>query len=371
MAVSMYTGHVGSGKTYEVVKYVILPALALGRSVVANIDGLNPGLIREYLEGQDHSVGPGVLVVVTRQDMVRPDFFPRRLPDGSYLPSQFVPLGALVVIDEASLIFGESKPLSEQAKQFFAEHRHIVSESGVACDLVVISQTVGGVHRGLRSLVEFSVDCGKLNALGMSSKYTAVTYEGAKRSGKYVMGRVTRSYDKKIFPLYKSFSTGSGVILQTDKRFTIWSSKLFWLTVVFAPFVIVAGLYKLYHDFRPHKAAAVVSTASARSKDILTSSTSSGSGDAVSAPGVSSFSPSGKVSAWVLVGSARFYGFGFAVVSRPGYPLRYVPLSACVLSFDGPVSCSFSGELFLPAAEAASPSLPTSSDLLGSPKNAG
>ena len=41
MAINAYTGLMGSGKTYEVVSSVVLPALLKGRRVVSNIEGLD------------------------------------------------------------------------------------------------------------------------------------------------------------------------------------------------------------------------------------------------------------------------------------------------------------------------------------------
>jgi putative phage-related membrane protein len=49
MAISAYVGVPGSGKSYEVVKSVILPAIATGRRVVSNVYGLDKEKIHQYL----------------------------------------------------------------------------------------------------------------------------------------------------------------------------------------------------------------------------------------------------------------------------------------------------------------------------------
>ena len=49
MAINAYTGLMGSGKSYEVVENVILPALAAGRRVVTNVANLQIDQINEYL----------------------------------------------------------------------------------------------------------------------------------------------------------------------------------------------------------------------------------------------------------------------------------------------------------------------------------
>ena len=42
MAINVYTGLPGSGKSYEVVSEVIAKQVAAGRRIVTNIDGINP-----------------------------------------------------------------------------------------------------------------------------------------------------------------------------------------------------------------------------------------------------------------------------------------------------------------------------------------
>jgi zona occludens toxin len=367
VTVTLYTGHVGSGKSYEVVKSVILPALAKGRPVVSNIEGLNADLIRQHLvKGGTDQVGE--LTVVDRLDIRRPDFFPARQADGSYLPSVWVPLGALVVVDEAPFYWGSDKSILPAHLAFFREHRHITAADGTACDLVVVSQTVDAVHRSLKGLVEFSIDCRRLAALGLNRKYTTVTYEGAKRSGKYVMGRSTQSYDRRIFPLYASFSTANGQIVQTDKRFTIWSSKFFWAAVVVAPLAFVGAIYVLYHNFygwhRSPEVAAIGAAVPAAASSAVTAATgiapaAASAGGRAAAPGASPGAlavphmdiggeSTGPVSVWRISGAATFGGRDWVVLHRTGFPLRYLPLSLCMLSMGRPVTCHVGTEVFEP-----------------------
>ena len=49
MAISAYVGLPGHGKSYEVVKSVIIPAIASGRRVVSNIYGLKQTINRRIL----------------------------------------------------------------------------------------------------------------------------------------------------------------------------------------------------------------------------------------------------------------------------------------------------------------------------------
>lgn len=362
MTVSLYTGHPGSGKSYEVVKSVILPALEKGRPVVSNIDGLDVDRIREFLETQGCE-RPGDLLIVEKVEIQRQDFFPKKQPDGSYVPSQFVPLGALVVIDEAPAVWGSDKSIAAPHLEFFREHRHVVGEDGTACDLVVVAQTVPDVHRSLRGLCEFSVDCRRLAALGLNRKYTVTTYTGARRTKASVMARTTRSYDKRVFPLYRSFaSTAGGKIVLTDRRFTIWSSKLFWLAVICAPVVFAGSMWTLYRNFfGAHGTVAMAQAAGVTVPSIGGQVVAPVGSPAAPPPAAQKTPPqiperktdiggesNGPVSVWRVAGSATFGGRQWVVLRRTGFPLRYMPLSFCLVSFGRVVSCHIGSEVFEP-----------------------
>lgn len=76
MSISVYTGVVGSGKSYEAVKSVVLPQYEKGRRIVTNISGLNEQKIREYLikKGKDPE-GFGEIVHVTNERIAEDNFF--------------------------------------------------------------------------------------------------------------------------------------------------------------------------------------------------------------------------------------------------------------------------------------------------------
>ncbi|APC14207.1 hypothetical protein BLL42_00010 [Pseudomonas frederiksbergensis] len=49
MPINAYTGLMGSGKSFECVVSVIVPAVAKGRRVVTNVDGIDSDAIRAYI----------------------------------------------------------------------------------------------------------------------------------------------------------------------------------------------------------------------------------------------------------------------------------------------------------------------------------
>jgi zona occludens toxin len=77
MAISVYTGVMGSGKSYEAVLNGVLPAMKAGRRVVTNISGLSDEKCRAYLVERGCKADElGSVLVVTNEDVVQPGFFP-------------------------------------------------------------------------------------------------------------------------------------------------------------------------------------------------------------------------------------------------------------------------------------------------------
>lgn len=78
MAINNYSGLMGTGKTYEVVSSVIVPAVAAGRRVVSNIAGLNNDAVCEYVARKFQLEADKLgCVVNVNDDQVRAvDFFP-------------------------------------------------------------------------------------------------------------------------------------------------------------------------------------------------------------------------------------------------------------------------------------------------------
>ncbi|GAB1668401.1 Zonula occludens toxin [Mannheimia haemolytica] len=157
MAVSAYIGVPGSGKSYEVVKSVILPAVASNRRVVSNIYGLNKERIHQYLLRKNKKLmieELGEVIYVTNEQCLESDFLPSMDEQDSFCKA-----GDLIIIDEVWRIWGNDKDIPKNHRSFIAEHRHFADPiTGVTCDLVVINQDISQIPRfikeGLRQLTE-------------------------------------------------------------------------------------------------------------------------------------------------------------------------------------------------------------------------
>jgi len=114
MAISAYVGLSGHGKSYEVVKSVIIPAIASGRRVVSNIYGLNKQLIEEYCLSKDKKLSPdnlGELVVVDNDLCLGVDFYPYKNAIDNKIET-FCKAGDLIIIDEAWRFFPKKEKIN-------------------------------------------------------------------------------------------------------------------------------------------------------------------------------------------------------------------------------------------------------------------
>ena len=311
MAVSVYTGVMGSGKTYEAVKNGVIPAIKAGRRVVTNIAGVDSEKIRAYLiERGSKPEDLGHVVHVTNDAVSQPGFFPGEgqtrlrfevpdwvplrqlqyysdefvmhqgknftktafqllLPELKKLQSRNIDLGSclvaaahkewkgfqadwffdkpageafaempdtgpsvvepgdFVVIDEAWRYWSVNNKLTSEHMNFFRMHRHYIGKDGVACDLLVLIQDFGSLNRFLRGVCELVLIFYKLKVFGFISRYRIEVYEGRPRKATLVSTSPLQKYDKKIFPLYKSYDGHAGTENRTDDRQNLLKNKWF------------------------------------------------------------------------------------------------------------------------------------------------
>ena len=251
MAINAYVGLQGSGKSYEVVSSVIIDAVAHGRRVVTNVDGINEDKIHEYLVNT-RDVDPeklGAIVHVGNDRIMQPSFFPdEEKPE----IDSVVKGGDLVAIDEAWRFWGtDNGKLSHEHMQFFRMHRHYVHpETRVACDVVLMTQDITGLHRSVKNVVEFTFRMHKLKSLGLNRRYRVDIHEGWKLNSKSRIDQRQKAYDPKIFPLYQSYAGGAGQENQIDKRQNILAKRTLW--VYAGMFVVLAlvsgyGVWRFFH----------------------------------------------------------------------------------------------------------------------------
>lgn len=238
----------GSGKSFECVRSVIIPAIKTGRRVVTNVDGIDSDAIRAYcVDVYGKSLGDlGHVVHCSNEDVQSPLFLPHGTADVTFCNS-----GDLICIDEAWRFWGVGCALLEQHKIFFREHRHYVDpKTKVSCDLVLMVQDIGDLHRTLKVVVELSFRTTKLKSLGRNDAYRVEMWEGYKQPIKSRAGLEIKKYDPAIFPLYSSYSGGHGKEMQIDGRQNqITAAKI--AIACIALVVLCIGLFFSYRFFTP------------------------------------------------------------------------------------------------------------------------
>lgn len=256
MAVHAYTGINGSGKSYEAVESAILPALRKGRRVVSNVDGLSFERIRDYLGKLDDGsvLTPDKLVYVPTERIEEPAFFydpDAELPEGEL---SIVQPGDLVVVDECWRFWGEDCTLSEEHKLFFRMHRHYAEEGGGwTCDMVIMTQDLSGLNRFVKNILESNYLFTKMKSFGLSSRYQVQVFQGKSRRMASRLAYYTKKYNKKIFPLYKSYDTAGAVEGTVDDRIVFWKDWKFLGAAAFGfGLLAICGtlFFRMWSDWR-------------------------------------------------------------------------------------------------------------------------
>ena len=237
MAVTAYVGEPGSGKTYEVVTEVVLPALREGRRVVSNIRGLHYDEMKAYLmvDCAVPEAAIGELRLVDVEDPGTPSFFYTESNTDSVVRP-----GDLVVLDECWRWFGKGMPINKAMFEFFRMHRQYVDAKGVSCDVVLISQSIQDIDRKVLVVIEKHFRMEKYKAFGSKKHYSVEMFNGYKVSNNARVRLMTRKYDPRFYPFYSSYAGKGGDEREVDKRFNIWKSPFFVIGIPCA--VVVAGL---------------------------------------------------------------------------------------------------------------------------------
>jgi len=315
MPINVYTGLQRSGKSYEVVSEVILPAVRAGRRVVTNVDGISESLIHKHLalrHPSDDKGSYGSVLHVENAQVFLPDFFPYYDDQkGAHIDTVVQP-GDLVAIDEAWRFWGATDcKLHKNHKSFFLEHGHFTDPAtNIACDLVLMIQDMSTLNRFVKNVVAFNFRTHKKISLGLTNTYSVNMWEGYKQSKASLLSSSVRQYNKDVFPLYSSFKGGgSGILVNADARQNILASKKLWLLFIVLIVGAVVCFYNVYRFFtpvsKPEKATS--SPASA-----VVAGAPSQLGNAVSAPLRSS--DIGFSESWRIAGSYSAQGRAWIVL---------------------------------------------------------
>lgn len=237
MAITLYCGRPGSGKSYGVVENVMVPAFQKGRLVYTNIPLHLDAIEQDY---------PGA------GDRIKQ--FQNNEVNGDFLMS--IPGGALIVIDECWRYWPSGMKSNEmplQDKEFFAEHRHKAGQDNLTQEIVLLTQSVSQLAKCVKDLIDQTILTVKADKVGMANKYQVQIFSACIPS----MDRPGEpnqkgfgTYKAEVYKYYKSHTkseTGlAGIEIKADKRGSIWSH---WYIRYVAPIVLIAALWGSWFTF--------------------------------------------------------------------------------------------------------------------------
>lgn len=235
MPINAFGGGPGSGKTYGVMEHVILPAVAQGRFILTNIEGLNPDAIYSYV-AENAPKGKIICIGHIRTcDRAAPDeedFFPGEFALDKPMPVPSPEFGRvcggdLVVVDEATRYWAQGEKVKTSHAYFFREHRHFANEMGHTCDLVVIDPDLTLLARPLKGKIEMSSVTHKPKEIGLN-RYVVNIFRGCKLTGKPTQTLGPYAFKEKIYSLYKSYSHDKAKEQSIDKRQNVLKNPRLW-----------------------------------------------------------------------------------------------------------------------------------------------
>lgn len=271
MSTKAYIGINGSGKSYEVCSVVIYNALKQGRRVVSNIAGLNQSEYnRLLLEDGVPEDCIGKLVQISHEDPLNPEFW-RTDKDKELGIDAFIQPGDLLVLDEIWRFWSgfatkdeEGNKRPERVKNFFRMHRQFTDPiTGIACDIILISQLIDDFHRSVRGLIDQTYSMTKLVDVGQPDRYRIDIYSKAKIV-RVPLRQMLGHYDPKYFSLYKSHSqkeegAADAREMVTDTRGNMFNSFLFKVGLPLAVVMMIIsgyGMYRFFNKGEPEEVAA-------------------------------------------------------------------------------------------------------------------
>lgn len=251
MAITAYVGLPGSGKSYSVVEYVILPALNSGRVIATNMPLNYDEVFAVYPDARGR-------VYPLQSDT----------PEGWSLLWNKIPKGALVVLDEIWQFWPaglKADSMNSACKAFLAEHRHCVGE-GRSTEIVIIIQDLSNAAQYVRNLVDKTYLSVKLDMVGATKKFRVDIYQGSVKGPRYPKSGILRtlygSYKPQVYRYYlshtKSETGAAGDETRADGRANIFKGYAFLLGVPAALAVVVFAFLGVYRYFNPPGVSAPV-----------------------------------------------------------------------------------------------------------------
>lgn len=244
MPISAYVGLTGSGKSYNAVNSVIIPALRSKRKVFTNIPMHNDICEKE--------LGSKVVEFETQDLVDNPNWFTEVFESGS-----------IFVFDESWELWPAGMTASKilmQHKTFIAKHRHDVNKDGFSTEIVFVTQDLTLMATFSTKLIDYTYVSNSLDHLGFKFRKRVDVYQGAYNGLKVSASKRLREFQITIKWENKgdagryyvtntnSDSTGEITESRSDKRFNAFGAFKYKVMLL-GFFALCFGLYSLLNKF--------------------------------------------------------------------------------------------------------------------------
>lgn len=251
MSVILYTGLMGSGKSYSAIENVLIPAILENRTIVTNVVLRKDVIFSEYPEAN----------IITLSDSIE---YTKR---DAFFNLDLYPAGSVYLIDECGELFpsGEKQNnVAQHVKQFFTKHRHSVGASGLSSEIVLMTQRPDQLASWVRGLVDTQYNHEKLDKHGLKNSYRVDMYDGAHTGNsipeRFFIKSLTGTYKEKFFKYYKSHTQNkseftSGLEAKVDNRGSFMhvyrNAILSFLAIPFLAYFAYSTLMGVFSDNQP------------------------------------------------------------------------------------------------------------------------
>jgi zona occludens toxin len=236
MSIQGLVGLPGHGKSYSALELFIIQALEEKRTIVTNIP-LKPLAFERY---PDADVRPIDLTELAKKE-------------NNHLWLE-QPKSALFLLDELWRIWPsglKATGIPKEQLSFIKEHRHNIDETGREPDIILVTQDLNDIASAIRSMVETTIICTKLTAIGAKGHFRRDYYQGSVKGfigPKNVFIRSDQcKYKPEIFDLYKSHTLSTGNAQTIDNKgvvnATIFNGLGFKFGIGFLAFLIVGVVW--------------------------------------------------------------------------------------------------------------------------------
>lgn len=245
MALNGYFGRPGSGKSYSVVEYVIIPALQKGRHVVTNIPLEDELLVQVY---------GGRITQLPLDALEHPDL------------AELLPHGCVAVLDEVWRRWPSGQKVSAAPGadlQLLKEHRHRVDDQGNAMQVVLVTQDPADLAAWVRKLIAHSFHMKKLDSIGAAKRFSIQVFEGCHTGTppkRFQVREAIGTYRPEVYQFYRSATQSKSSDLNVgderamDKRANVWTSGSMIAILAFVPLALVGG-FALANSYLSNKIA--------------------------------------------------------------------------------------------------------------------